>query len=111
MPKKLFENGNPGKPHGAVNKITQKIRERVVKFLEDNIEQIQTDFETLKAKERLEFIEKILPYAVPKLHHVQNDHDGEIEHEIRVTWEMPKKTLNELQGSPNNGSVGNENGH
>lgn len=82
MPKTLFQNGNPGKPVGAVNRVSQKVRETIVKFLEDNIEQIQQDYETLKAKERLEFIEKIIPYAVPKLQSIQMDHSGDVNLEI-----------------------------
>lgn len=81
MPK-YFEKGNPGKPKGAVNKVSQKVRETIVQFLEDNIETIQTDFETLKAKERLEFIERIIPYAVPKLQSIEMDHSGSVNVEI-----------------------------
>jgi hypothetical protein len=110
MPK-LFEKGNPGKPKGAVNKVSQRVRECVIMFLENNIDTIQKNFETLKSKEQLEFIEKILPYAIPKLHHIHNEQEGEIVHEIRVSWDMPKTLKDALQGSTHESSLGNQNGH
>jgi len=42
----------------------------------------------------------------------QVEQSGNVNQEIKVTWEMPKVlSFDALQGSPHNGSVGNENGH
>lgn len=85
-----FGKGNPGKPKGAVVKVSVKVRESIVKFLEDNIDQVQTDFKSLKSpKERLQFISEILPYAAPKLSAVQTEHSGEVGHRIEITWNEP----------------------
>lgn len=108
---KLFQNGNPGKPKGAVNKVSQKVREAVVKFLEDNIDQVTEDYKELSLEKRIDFIERLLPYAIPKHAAIQVEHSGEIQENIKVSWEMPKTIEDALQGSPHNGSVGNENGH
>src|SRR5437867_1829028 len=82
-----FGKGNPGKPKGAVVKVSVKVRESIVKFLEDNIEQVQSDFKALKTpRERLSFIAEILPYAAPKLSSVQTEHTGEVGHKIEITW-------------------------
>lgn len=85
-----FGKGNPGKPKGAVVKVSVKVREAIVNFLEDNIDQVQSDFKALKSpKERLSFIAEILPYAAPKLSAVQTEHTGEVGHRIEITWNEP----------------------
>lgn len=86
-----FKEGNPGKPKGAVVKVSVKVREAIVKFLEDNIEQVQDDFKALKTpKDRLQFISEILPYAAPKLSAIQTEHSGEVGHKIEITWNDPR---------------------
>lgn len=77
-----FQIGNPGKPVGAVNKVSQKVRESVLKFLENNIDTIQADFKTLNPKERLQFMAELIPYAAPKLQSISMDHSGDINLEI-----------------------------
>ena len=62
-----FKAGNPGKPNGAVTKISVKVRESIVDFMEKNVDKIQDSFDELEPKEKLEFISSILSYAVPKL--------------------------------------------
>jgi hypothetical protein len=91
-----FVTGNPGKPKGAVVKVSVKVREAIVQFLEDNIDQVQADFKALKTpKDRLQFISEILPYAAPKLSAVQTEHTGEIEHKIdKITVEIVKSNGN-----------------
>lgn len=86
-----FKPGNPGKPKGAVVKVSVKVREAIVQFLEDNIDQVQADFKALRSpKDRLQFISEILPYAAPKLSAVQTEHHGEVGHKIEITWNDPR---------------------
>lgn len=99
-----FGIGNPGKPKGAVVKVSVKVREAIVQFLEDNIDQVQSDFKALKTpKDRLQFISEILPYAAPKLSAVQTEHTGEVGHRIEITWSEP--TDNKLSDSTDKGSA------
>lgn len=84
-----FKLGNPGKPKGAVVKVSVKVRESIVKFLEDNIDQIQDSFDRLKPREKLQFVAEVLPYAAPKLSAIQTEHHGEIGHKIEITWNDP----------------------
>jgi len=89
-----FAVGNPGKPKGAVVKVSVKVREAIVQFLEDNIDQVQSDFTALKTpKDRLQFIAEILPYAAPKLSAVQTEHSGEVGHRIEITWNEPNNNI------------------
>lgn len=97
-----FGKGNPGKPKGAVVKVSVKVRESIVKFLEDNIDQVQNDFDTLKPRERLQFISEILSYAAPKLSAVQTEHTGEVGHRIEITWNEPGD--NSVQNTTNQSS-------
>lgn len=84
-----FAKGNLGKPKGAVTKVSVKVREAIVNFLENNVDKIQEDFDKLKPREKLQFVAEILPYAAPKLSSVQVEHDGELKHSIEITWNDP----------------------
>ena len=82
-----FGKGNPGKPKGAVTKISVKVRESIVNFLEANVDKIQADFDTLKPRERLQFIAEIIPYAAPKLSSTQID--GKIDAGLTIRFADP----------------------
>lgn len=84
-----FVAGNPGKPKGAVVKVSVKVRETIIKFLEDNVENIQKDFDTLKPRERLSFVSELLSYAAPKLSAVQTEVKGDFHHKLEITWNEP----------------------
>lgn len=84
-----FLPGNPGKPKGAVVKVSVKVRESIVSFLEKNVDKIQDDFDTLKPRERLQFVAELLSYAAPKLSAVQTELKGDISHKIEITWNDP----------------------
>ncbi|MEJ7738528.1 MAG: hypothetical protein WKF97_13945 [Chitinophagaceae bacterium] len=68
MPFKPGESGNlSGKPKGAVNKSTLKLRESITCFLEDEFENVKADFQKLEPKERLKFYTDLLQFGLPKL--------------------------------------------
>jgi hypothetical protein len=62
-----FENGNAGRPKGAVNKSTSLMKDRIQSLFDDNFEKIQEDLESLEAKDRLKFMTDLMPYLMPKL--------------------------------------------
>ena len=62
-----FENGNAGRPKGAVNKSTLIMKDRIQSLFDDNFEKIQEDLESLEAKDRLKFMTDLMPYLMPKL--------------------------------------------
>lgn len=84
-----FAVGNPGKPKGAVVKVSTKVREAIFNFLEANIDKIQDDFDKLKPRERLQFVADILPYAAPKLMSIQSEINANHSGGITVRWEEP----------------------
>jgi len=81
-----FGPGNPGRPRGTANKVSMKVKESIVKFLEDNMETIQEDFDKLKPRERLQFISDILSYATPKLSAIQSEVDANVNGNIVLTF-------------------------
>lgn len=65
-------SGNPqGRPKGTTNKTTAQLREMVTGFLEDNFEQVKTDFNLLTPKSRVKLYCDLLQYGLPKLQAVQ----------------------------------------
>lgn len=60
-----FGKGNKGKPKGATHKDTTKIKAAVRKFVEDNIQSLQDEFDTLEPRDKINFIEKLLKYYLP----------------------------------------------
>ena len=96
-----FAEGNPGKPKGAVTKVSSKVRESIVQFMEDNVDAIQESFDKLKPKEKLEFISNILSYAVPKLSatQVENEHSGG----ITIKFEEPRDYIYPTQDKGDHG--------
>ncbi len=72
------------RPKGSSNKVTRDMREFVRAFLEDNIDGIQRDFDSLSPGERLRFIERLFAYVIPKQTavHVAD----ELSHSVKPTW-------------------------
>jgi hypothetical protein len=98
-----FEPGNQEARKKGANKVSLKVKEAIVDFLERNIETIQKSFDTLKDKEKLEFIANILPYAAPKLSSVQTDNETRLSGGIAITWEEPQ--IHSGHGQSTNGVV------
>ena len=68
MPFKKGKSGNPkGRPRGRPNKATGTIREFVASLIDENREQIKEDLAGLEPKERLQILERLLQYVIPKM--------------------------------------------
>lgn len=65
--KKGMTNNPKGRPAGAKNKASGKLREDIALFLETKFEQVKADYRRLPPRERLKVYTELLPYAVPKL--------------------------------------------
>ena len=64
---KKGKSGNPkGRPKGAKDRIKGDILAQVKEFIEDNLESIQEDYDALDPKERMQFLMKLLEFAIPK---------------------------------------------
>ena len=56
-----------GRERGTPNKLTKELRHAINDFLNNNIEEIQKNFDLLEPKDKLYFYEKILSYTLPKM--------------------------------------------
>lgn len=73
-----FTEGNSGKPKGAINKTSNKIREAFQKLIEDNLENMTTWLTQVAAddpKAALDILTKLGEYTTPKLARVENKHE------------------------------------
>lgn len=55
-----------GRKVGTPNATTKELRERINTFLDDNWHLIQSDFEALQPRERLNFYERLMSYRLHK---------------------------------------------
>jgi hypothetical protein len=68
MPYKKGESGNlSGRPVGASNKSTNKLRDWITDFLDNNKERVREDWLLLEPKDRIVLFEKLLKYSLPTL--------------------------------------------
>lgn len=55
-----------GRKEGTPNKVTQAMRERLNTVLESELDQLDELFEEVSARDRLQFIIKLIPYIIPQ---------------------------------------------
>ena len=84
-----FTEGNKAAVGRGPNKVSTKVKESIVNFLEKNVDAIQESFDELKPKEKLEFISSILQYAAPKLSSAQIEQDTNLSGGIFINWKDP----------------------
>jgi hypothetical protein len=99
-----FLPGNKASSGRGPNKISTKVRESIIGFLEKNVDAIQDDFDKLKPRERLQFVSELLSYAAPKLSSVQTEVKGDFHHKLEITWNEPGDI--NLPDTKNQGSNG-----
>lgn len=84
-----FLPGNKQASGRGANKVSSKVKESIVAFLESNTDKIQDSFDKLKPVEKLRFIADILPYATPKLSSIEADANLNHSGGIRIEWQDP----------------------
>ena len=59
--------GNPnGRPKGKPNKVTQETRAWLSAVIDKNRRQMERDLKALEPKDRLQMLEKLMQYVIPK---------------------------------------------
>ena len=56
-----------GRPVGSKNNATTEIRNKYLQLIENNFEQLEQDFQTLKASERVKAIIELSKFILPTL--------------------------------------------
>lgn len=64
---KGMTNNKNGRPAGTANKLTSDLRSKINTIIENQIDCIEKDLQALEPKERLQIVEKLISYCVPKL--------------------------------------------
>ena len=68
MAQRKGQTGNPfGRPAGSPNKITADLRLKINAIVDKQIDSIEQDLQSLEPMQRLQIVEKLLSYCVPKL--------------------------------------------
>ena len=95
-----FQEGNPGKPKGAQNKVTAKARELFIATIEGQMEHIAEAFEKVrhdKPAEYLKILEKYAQYVVPKKVDVTTDNAPIINAFGQITTDQLHDALRQLE--------------
>ena len=70
-----FATGNPGRPKGTPNKSTKEIKDLLNSFISDNLEDLQQQYNELDARDKLQFLERVLKYVLPQQREIQQNID------------------------------------
>ena len=68
-------NNPNGRPKGKPNKITQDVRGWLSAVIDKNRKQMERDLKALEPKDRLQMLEKLMQYVVPKQQAVSTEID------------------------------------
>ena len=78
-------SGNPnGRPRGAKDKKSEKIRKWLLDIVESRRDTIADDLDLVDPATRLNFIAKILPYVAPRLASVEVEQEEPVTHTIII---------------------------
>ena len=93
-----FAKGEGGRPKGAVNKGTEKIRQTIAKLTDQKFQHLDTAFESVREENPAKYIElylRLLEYTTPKLRAIDTKMElGESSIE-KITIEVKQKPVSE----------------
>lgn len=85
MPFEEGVSGNPnGRPEGAINKSSIRIKEAFQQLLEGSLKTLEKDLKALEPKDRLNFIKDLSEYILPKLARIDSNINANITTEKQV---------------------------
>jgi hypothetical protein len=77
MPFEKNHSLSTGRPIGSGNKDVSQIREAFQYLIENNLERLQKDLESLDAKDRCKMILGLSSYVLPKLKQIESINENE----------------------------------
>jgi len=86
-----FAEGNTGRKAGSLNRATKDIRDAFSLLIQNNIDTLQKDLDSLEPKERVKLLLDMAQFVVPKLRSIDLQTDEEeivtIDFKESVGWE------------------------
>lgn len=62
------QTNNPnGRPKGHSNRVTNKVKNSFCKLLDNNLDRLQADIDSLEPRERIKVLLSLAEYIIPKL--------------------------------------------
>lgn len=90
------QSGNPkGRPKGAKNKTPNELRKKISDFLHSKTDNLEELFKELDTAQKVHFLEKMMPFVLPKMQAVQMDADINLK---QLSEEELDIIINKLQG-------------
>lgn len=83
-----------GRQKGTLNRNTKDLRQWITAFIAANTEQIESDWQQLEPKERIQMFEKLLKYTLPTLQATSSTIDFE-----NMSEEQLDVIINELKNT------------
>ena len=88
---RFTSEGNTGRKAGSLNRATKDIRDAFTLLIENNIDTLQKDLDSLEPKERVKLLLDMAQFVVPKLRNVDLKTDEKekvtIDFNESVGWE------------------------
>lgn len=90
------QSGNPkGRPKGAKNKTPNELRKKISDFLHSKTDDLEELFKDLDTAQKVHFLEKMMPFVLPKMQSVQMDAEINL---TQLSEEELDVIINKLQG-------------
>lgn len=74
------------RPIGSKNRFTLEFKQKIETALNESINTIETDLQSLTPKERLDVLSRLLPFLLPRLKEIEfNSNQVQTPDEIKIT--------------------------
>jgi len=88
-----FTPGNGGRPVGSKN----RARRELIRFVETNVADLQKEYNTLEAKDKLRFLQSVMAFVIPRLQSETDSEGNDLKPIPEIEWsKLSENTLREI---------------